>query len=28
VCLTIERENELTLHRTEMEMSKWMCGVK
>jgi len=25
---SLKRENELTLHRTEIRMIRWMCGVK
>ena len=25
---SLKRENELALHRTEMRMIRWMCGVK
>ena len=25
---SLNRENELALHRTEMRMISWMCGVK
>jgi len=25
---SLKRENELILHRTEMRMIRWMCGVK